>query len=91
MLTAYGGGGTPLAGLAISSDGTRVVAVVQDGDVRKLWVRPLAGLEGVTLERTDSPSFPFWSPDGRTVGFFADGKLKTIDISGTAPQTLADA
>ena len=35
--------------------------------------------------------FPFWSPDGHSLGFFADGKLKTIDISGTVPQTLADA
>src|SRR5687767_4701142 len=91
MVTAYGGGGTPLAGLAISPDGTRVAAVVQDGEVRRLWVRPLASLVGTTLARTDSPSFPFWSPDALTVGFFADGKLKTIDISGAAPQTVADA
>ena len=66
--------------LAISPDGTHVVALVQDGDVSRLWVRPLARLEGVTLARTDGAVSPFWSPDGHTVGFFADGKLKTVDI-----------
>ena len=34
---------------------------------------------------------PFWSPDSRFIGFFADGKLKTIEISGGPPQALADA
>ena len=76
---------------ALSPDGTHLVSRAQDGDVDKLWVRPLARLEGVTLERTDDATYPFWSPDGHTVGFFADGKLKTMDISGTVPQTLADA
>jgi len=91
MQTAAPGGGSPLHMFAISPDGTHVVVLVQDGDVRKLWVRPLARLEGVTLARTDGASYPFWSPDSRSVGFFADSKLKIIDISGTAPQMLADA
>jgi Tol biopolymer transport system component len=34
---------------------------------------------------------PFWSPDGRSLGFFADGKLKRVDLGGGLPQTLADA
>jgi eukaryotic-like serine/threonine-protein kinase len=90
--TPYGGGTGPLYSLAISPDGTHIVARVgADGDVDRLWVRPLARLEGVTLARTDGAWYPFWSPDGKTVGFFADGKLKKIDISGTAPQTLADS
>ena len=45
--------------------------------------QPLAGTEGA--------AYPFWSPDSRSVGFFADGKLKRLDIGGGAPQTLATA
>jgi Tol biopolymer transport system component len=45
--------------------------------------RPLPGTEGA--------SFPFWSPDGRSVGFFGDGKLKRIDVDGGQPQNLTDA
>jgi Tol biopolymer transport system component len=45
--------------------------------------QPLAG--------TDGASYPFWSPDSRSVGFFAGGKLMRMDIGGGAPQTLANA
>ena len=45
--------------------------------------QPLAG--------TDGASYPFWSPDTASVGFFADDKLKRIDIVGGAPQVLANA
>jgi Tol biopolymer transport system component len=45
--------------------------------------QPLAGTDGAT--------FPFWSPDSRFIGFFADGKLKRMDVSGGSPLTLADA
>jgi len=48
-----------------------------------LTAQPLAGAEGA--------SFSFWAPDGRAIGFFADGKLKRIDLTGGAPQVLADA
>jgi hypothetical protein len=35
--------------------------------------------------------FPFWSPDGRSIGFFAEGRLKRVDISGGQPVVLAEA
>ena len=43
------------------------------------------------LQGTDEGAFPFWSPDSRSVGFFADGKLKTVPIAGGPPTVLADA
>ena len=67
------GTGNSLSMFAISPDGTQVVAQVRDGDVQRLAVRTLARLEAVTLARTDGAAFPFWSPDGRAVGFFAGG------------------
>ena len=49
---------------------------VQDGDVPRLWVRPLARLEGVTLARTDDALYPFWSPDGRCRRFLCGRKAE---------------
>src|SRR5262249_35338900 len=40
---------------------------------------------------TDGATFPFWSPDSLSIGFFADGKLKRLDLQSGRPQTLADA
>ena len=54
-------------------------------------MRPLDLLATQPLAGTENPSFPFWSPDSRFIGFFADGKLKRIDPSGGPPQTLCDA
>jgi eukaryotic-like serine/threonine-protein kinase len=56
-----------------------------------LYVRPLDRLEAARLGATDGAMAPFFSPDGRWVGFFADGKLKKIAIAGGAPTAIADA
>ena len=56
-----------------------------------LWLRPLASTSGRLLTGTEGAGFPFWSPDGRSIGFFADQKLKRLDINSEAIQILADA
>jgi Tol biopolymer transport system component len=48
-------------------------------------------LEARELRGTDGATFPFWSPDSRSVGFFADGKLKTVDLEGGSTQMICDA
>ena len=56
-----------------------------------LWLRPLASTSGRLLTGTEGAGFPFWSPDGRSIGFFADQKLKRLDVNSQAIQILADA
>lgn len=48
-------------------------------------------IDGNPLSGTDDASYPFWSPDSREIGFFADGKMKKIDTNGGPPQVLWDA
>ena len=56
-----------------------------------LWVRSLDSLQAQPLAGTEDATYPFWSPDGRSLGFFADRKLKKIQASGGTAQTLCDA
>jgi Tol biopolymer transport system component len=77
---------------AVSPEGGHIVfRVATATEAPALWLRPLAELEGQRLAGTDGADFPFWSPDGRSIGFFAAGKLKRIDIDGGSPIELADA
>src|SRR6185503_16635763 len=56
-----------------------------------LYVRPIDRFDATRLAGTDGATAPFFSPDGRWIAFFADGKLKKIATSGGAPSVLADA
>ena len=65
-------------------------ATSEDGKTQ-LWIRPLDGTGAQQLPGTINGRLPFWSPDGRSVGFFAGGKLKRIEISGGPPVDVCDA
>src|SRR5262249_14980816 len=56
-----------------------------------LWVRRLNGPHGHALPGTEGAIFPFWSADGRSLGFFAGGKLKTVPVDGGMPSEVCDA
>ena len=72
----------------ISPDGRRLVfANASTG----LWVRALDALPFQLLPGTTGAVSPFWSPDSKNVGFFADGKLKKVDLVGGPALTLCDA
>lgn len=77
--------------MALSPDGRRVAFVANTSGINRLWVQPLSGVSAQPLAGTDGASNPFWSPDSRFLGFFANRKLKKIEASGGPPQTLADA
>jgi serine/threonine protein kinase len=78
--------------LALSPGGDALTFVATGSDGRdRLMVRPLDSVAIRTLEGTEGAQFPFWSFDGRSLGFFAGGKLKRVDLSGGAPKVLCDA
>jgi eukaryotic-like serine/threonine-protein kinase len=76
----------------LSPDGNNLafVAAREQGAVL-LWVRPLNALHARALAGTEGATFPFWSPDGRSLGFFAGGKLKTAAVEGGTPSELCNA
>jgi serine/threonine protein kinase len=76
---------------ALSSDGRQVAFVAIKDHVPMLWVRPLDKIESRALPGTEGASFPFWSPDGKSLGFFAGDKLKRIELAGGGPIVVADA
>ncbi|HEY3191575.1 MAG TPA: protein kinase, partial [Solirubrobacterales bacterium] len=76
----------------VSPDGRRVAFVATDGSGRSsLYVRSLDSLAARLLPDTDGASLPFWAPDSRRIGFFAEGQLKTIALAGGPSHTLARA
>jgi serine/threonine protein kinase len=76
--------------LALSPDGSSLAFVAATGGRASLWVRPLDALAAVRLNGTEDAIGPFWSPDGRSIGFFARGKLQKIAVAGGPPQALCD-
>jgi Tol biopolymer transport system component len=83
--------GGDLDPITISPDGRRLALVAASGGRRRLWIRPLDSLTAEPLPDTEGASHPFWSPDSRFIGFFADGKLKKVEVTGGPVQTLCDA
>jgi len=77
--------------LAISPDGLTIVYVAITEGRPQLQLRALDSGAEHSLAGTDGALFPFWSPNGRSIGFFADGALKRIDIDGGLPRVLAEA
>jgi len=79
---------------AISPDGRNLVfSAVNAAGAETLWLRSLDSPNARELPgtATDLAHVPFWSPDGRSIGFFANGKLQRINVDGGTPQDLAPA
>ena len=79
------------APVAISPDGQRVAYVALRDGRAQLYLRELDAFEPMLMTGTDGAMYPFFSPDGMWVAFFADGKLKRVSIGGGAPLPICDA
>jgi Tol biopolymer transport system component len=70
----------------------RVAFVARDAAGKsQLWIRSLDNLAAQSLPGTDGAYSPFWSPDSRSLAFFAQTKLKRVEVAGGAAQNLCDA
>ena len=74
---------------ALSPDGRQIVFAATDDGTPRLWLRSLASTTAQLLAGTEGARLPFWAPNNRSIGFFAAGVLKRLDLGGGAPQTLA--
>jgi serine/threonine protein kinase len=80
------------AATAVSPDGRYLVfGASRDSARSSLWLRPLDSLAARPLPGTESANSPFWSPDSKSIAFFADRKLKRVELLGGAPLVLCDA
>ncbi|MGH9816767.1 MAG: protein kinase domain-containing protein, partial [Candidatus Acidiferrales bacterium] len=84
---------SPYAGpMALSPDGRLLVdAAHREEGQQILWLRAMDAIAAQPLPGTEGGSFPFWSPDSRTIGFFAGDKMKKIEAGGGPAITLCDA
>jgi DNA-binding winged helix-turn-helix (wHTH) protein/Tol biopolymer transport system component len=80
-----------LESILVSPDGTRLAFIGAGPDGRtQLWLRPLDALDSEPIPGTDFVTSAFWAPNGNSIGFFAAGKLRRIDLPGGATQTICD-
>ena len=83
--------GIKINGLPLPApDGSAVVYASTDSKGQHLlWLRPLDSEKGKPLAGTEDAFRPFWSPDGRWIGFYSQGKLKKVSRDGASVQTIA--
>lgn len=83
-------GSSGIGQIAISPDGRNIAVVANSEGKPRLWLRTIDSLEGRPVPGTDGAAgFPFWSPDGRSIGFQAAGKLKRIDLADGTVRDMA--
>ena len=75
--------------LALSPDGRSLVYPVVSQGRPQLWLRRLDSLTPTLVIGSDGGTFPFWSPDGSAIGFFAEGQLKHVNVNGGVPVGVA--
>ena len=82
------------SGVSVSPDGKTAALVAYSDEVHRyaIWTYEVGGRRAIRIEGTENASHPFWSPDGTSIAFFADAKLKRVEaFTGRAPQIIGDA
>lgn len=83
---------TPQLSATISPDGRQVAFVAQgESTAAMLWVRSLDELDAHAIPGTEHAAHPFWSPDGRSIGFLADNQIKRVELAGGSVRSLGTA
>ena len=77
--------------LALAPDGRALVFVASDAGVSRLWLRRLDAAAPQPLAGTEDAALPFWSPDGGSVGFFADGRIRVVELATGVVREVAAA
>ncbi len=77
--------------LAVSPDGSQLAYVASEpGSDRRILLRPFSSLEARPIPGTEGAASLFWSPDGQTIGFFAETALKRVEITGGSSVSICD-
>jgi len=79
--------------IALAADGrtAAVVAFLESARKNVIWIHEVGSQGARALPETEGAEYPFWSPDGRAIGFFADGRLKKLDLASGQVRTICDA
>ncbi|MEO8097976.1 MAG: protein kinase [Acidobacteriota bacterium] len=85
--STYDPGSVPM----VSPDGRLLMMKANVNGQASIWVRDPAALSFRMLPGTEGVNLPFWSPDSKSIAFFADGKLKRVDVAGGPPITLCNS
>lgn len=78
-------------GLTLAPDGRRIALAAARNGAPQLWIRDLTTGDTAALPGTEHAVLPFWSADGRSIGFFADGRLKTLSLDTQKVSDIAEA
>jgi hypothetical protein len=79
-------------GFALSRDGSMLAFTARNAaGVRQIWIRRLDADAAQPIQGTDGAQYPFWSPDGRSIGFYESARLRRVDLDGSRLQTICDA
>jgi serine/threonine protein kinase/dipeptidyl aminopeptidase/acylaminoacyl peptidase len=82
--------GDNLGGVSVSPDGKTAAFVATANGETALWVRPLDSADARMIRGTRGAFYPFWSPDSKSIGFFATNRLESVDLSGGIPFTICN-
>ena len=80
-----------VAQLAVSPDGRQLVYGAESEGRTQLYLRSLDAYEATAIAGTDGAQFPFFSPDGQWIAYFASGMLQRVSVEGGAPLMICEA